>query len=106
MKIEYKSMFAGIILGVLSFFAILILVGDVETEFSFSIGDKPEDLNKNIDVSIERTVKNGKDHTDIIVKASGDVTKEDVDIELERLFNELEIDKETSDIKIDVSISS
>ena len=106
MKIEYKSMFAGIILGVLSFFAILILVGDVETEFSFSTGNKAEDLNKNIDVSIERTVKNEKDYTDVIVKANGDVTREDIDIELERLFNELEIDKETSDIKIDVSISS
>ena len=43
---------------------------------------------------------------DIIVKASGDVTKEDVDIELERLFNELELNKETSDINIDIRINS
>ena len=106
MKTQYKSMFSGVIIGVLASFFILILVGDVETEFSFSTGNKAEDLNKNIDVSIERTVKNKKDYTDVIVKASGDVTREDIDIELERLFNELEIDKETSDIKIDVSISS
>ena len=57
-------------------------------------------------MSIERTVKNEKDYTDVIVKANDDVTREDIDIELDRLFNELEIDKETSDIKIDVSISS
>ena len=106
MKTQYKSMFSGIIIGGLASFLILILVGDVETEFSFSTGDKAEDINKNIDVSIERTVKNEKDYTDVIVKANGDVTREDIDIELERLFNELEIDKETSDIKIDVSISS
>jgi len=106
MKTQYKNMFSGIIIGVLASFLILILVGDVETEFSFSTGNKAEDLNKNIDVSIERTVKNEKDYTDVIVKANGDVTREDIDIELERLFNELEIDKETSDIKIDVSISS
>ena len=106
MKIQYKSIFFGVIIGALASFLILILVGDVETEFSFSTGNKAEDLNKNIDVSIERTVKNEKDYTDVIVKASGDVTREDIDIELERLFNELEIDKETSDIKIDVSISS
>ena len=106
MKTQYKSMFSGIIIGVLASFLILILVGDVETEFSFSTGNKAEYLNKNIDVSIERTVKNEKDYTDVIVKANGDVTREDIDIELERLFNELEIDKETSDIKIDVSISS
>tara|TARA_B100001250_G_scaffold43988_1_gene34615 strand:+ start:1245 stop:1565 length:321 start_codon:yes stop_codon:yes gene_type:complete len=106
MKIEYKSMFSGIILGILASFVILILVGNVETKFSFSTGDNPEDLNKNINVSIERTVKNKKDYTDIIVKASGAVTKEDIDIELERLFNELEIDKETSDINIDIRINS
>ncbi len=106
MKTQYKSMFSGITIGVLASFLILTLVGDVETEFSFSTGNKAEDLNKNIDVSIERTVKNEKDYTDVIVKANGDVTREDIDIELERLFNELEIDKETSDIKIDVSISS
>ena len=106
MKTQYKSMFSGAIIGVLTSFLILILVGDVETEFSFSTGNRAEDLNKNIDVSIERTVKNEKDYTDVIVKANGDVTREDIDIELERLFNELEIDKETSDIKIDVSISS
>ena len=106
MKIQYKSIFSGIIIGVLASFLILILVGNVETEFSFSTGDKAEDINKNINVSIERTVKNEKDYTNVIVKANGDVTRADIDIELERLFNELEIDKETSDIKIDVSISS
>ena len=105
MKIEYKSMFSGIILGILASFVILILVGNVETKFSFSTGDNLEDLNKNINVSIERTVKNKKDYTDIIVKASGAVTKEDIDIELERLFNKLEIDKETSDINIDIRIA-
>ena len=106
MKIQYKSMFSGVIIGALASYLILILIGDVKTEFSFSTGNKDEDLSKNIDVSIERTIKNEKDYTDVIVKANGDVTREDIDIELERLFNELEIDKETSDIKIDVSISS
>ena len=51
-------MFSGIILAILGSFVILILVGNVETTFSFSTGDKAEDLNKNIDVSIKRTVKN------------------------------------------------
>tara|TARA_X000001036_G_scaffold201283_1_gene189065 strand:+ start:1224 stop:1544 length:321 start_codon:yes stop_codon:yes gene_type:complete len=106
MKIEYKSMFFGIVLGMLGSFVILILVGNVETTFSFSTGDKAEDLNKNIDVSIKRTVKNEKDYTNVLVEARGDVTKEDIDIELERLFSELEIDKENSDINIDMIINN
>jgi len=53
MKLEYKSMFFGAVLGVLVSFSILLLVGDVETEFSFATGDNPDDLNKNINVSVE-----------------------------------------------------
>ena len=106
MKLEYKSMFFGAVLGVLVSFSILLLVGDVETEFSFATGNNPDNLNKNINVSVEKTVNNEMDYTDIIVKASGAVTKEDIDIELEKLFNELEIDKEISNINIDIRINS
>ena len=57
MKIEYKSMLLGALLGITGCFVILLLVGNVETKFSSTTGNKPKDLNKNIDVSIERTVK-------------------------------------------------
>ena len=52
MKIEYKSMFLGAALGVVSVFAILSLLGDVETEFSFTTGESANKNNKNIDVRI------------------------------------------------------
>ena len=106
MKIEYNSMFLGALLGVLGVFVILLLVGNVETEFSFNTGKKPNDFNKNIDVSIERIVKNKQDHTDVIVKARGDVTKEDIDKELDRLFKEHDINKKDSNVNIDVRINS
>ena len=99
-------MLLGALLGITGCFVILLLVGNVETEFSFTTGDKPEDLNKNIDISIERTVKNEQDHTDVIVKASGNVTEEDIDKELERLFEVYNIDKDASNINIDVRINS
>ena len=106
MKIEYKSMLLGALLGLTGCFVILLLVGNVETEFSFTTGNKPKDLNKNIDVSIERTVKNEQDHTDVIVKAVGDVTEEDIDKELDRLFKEHDINKKESNVNIDVRINS
>ena len=106
MKIEYKSMLLGALLGITGCFVILLLVGNVETEFSFTTGNKPKELNKNIDVSIERTVKNEQDHTDVIVKASGNVTEEDIDKELDRLFKEHDINKKESNVNIDVRINS
>ena len=106
MKIEYKSMILGVLLGLAGCFVILLLLGNIETEFSFTTGNKPKELNKNIDVSIERTVKNEQDHTDVIVKAAGDVTEKDIDKELERLFKVYNIDKDASNINIDVRINS
>ena len=99
-------MLLGALLGVTGVFVILLLVGNVETEFSFNTGNKPNDFNKNIDVSIERTVKNEQDHTDVIVKASGNVTEKDIDKELDKLFKEHDINKKDSNINIDVRINS
>ena len=106
MKVEYKSMFLGVALGVVGVFAILFLLGDVETEFSFSTGENENKMDKNIDVRIEKTVENGQDFTNIVVKGSGDVTKEDLDEELERLFNEHGINKNDSNINIEMEIDS
>ena len=106
MKIEYKSMLLGALIGVLGVFTVLLLVGDVETEFSINTGNNIKDLNKNIDVSIEKNVEKDQVHTDVIVKASGDVTKEDIDKELDRLFKEHDINKKDSNINIDITINS
>ena len=106
MKIEYKSMLLGVLIGVLGVFTILLIVGDVETEFSINTGNNIKDLNKNIDVSIEKNVEKDRVHTDVIVKASGDVTKEDIDKELDRLFKEHNINKKDSNINIDITINS
>ena len=106
MKVKYKSMFLGVALGVVGVFSVLFLLGDVETEFSFSTGENENKMDKNIDVRIEKTVENGQDFTNVVVKGSGDITKEDLDKELERLFNEYGIDKNDSNINIEVEINS
>ena len=105
MKIEYKSMLLGVLIGVLGVFTILLLVGDVETKFSINTGNEIKDLNKNIDVSIEKNIEMDQVHTDVIVKASGNVTKEDIDKELDRLFKEHDINKKDSNINIDIIIN-
>ena len=106
MKVENKSMFLGVALGFVGVFSVLFLLGDVETEFSFSTGDNENKMDKNIDVRIEKTVENGQDFTNVVVKGSGDVTKEDLDKELERLFNEHGINKNDSNINIEMEINS
>jgi len=99
-------MFLGVTLGVVGVFAILFFLGDVETEFSFSTGENENKMDKNIDVRIEKTVENGQDLTNVVIKGSGDVTREDLDKELERLFDEHGINKNDSNINVEMEITS
>jgi flagellar biosynthesis/type III secretory pathway M-ring protein FliF/YscJ len=106
MKVDNKSMFLGIAIGLVSVLVILFLVGDVETKFSIQMGEDAKSMNKEIDVRIEKTVEDGNEITNVTVSGSGSVTKEDLDKELERLFEEHGIDKTDSNIKIEMKINS
>ena len=106
MEVDYKSMSLGVVLGIVGVFAILFLLGDVETEFSFTTGESANKNDKNIVVRIEKTVENGQDLTNVVIKGSGDVTREDLDKELERLFEEHGINKNDSNINVEMEITS
>mgnify|MGYP000051405894 CR=1 FL=1 len=104
MKVETKSMFLGIALGGIGVFAILFLISNVETEFSLSTGDNNQ--NKNIEVSIERTIENGEDLTNVVIKGEGDITRKELEEELDRMLEKQGIDKEKTKLNIEMEISS
>ena len=104
MKIEIKSFLLGISVGIIGFLTFIYIIGDVETEFSFSTGDKKQD--KNIEVSIERTIKNGEDLTNVIIKGEGDVTRKELEDELGRMLEKQGIDKEKTKLNIEIEIQS
>ena len=104
MKIEYKSLFLGISLGILGVFSVLFIFGNVETELSFSTGDNKQD--KNIEVSIERTIENWEDLTNVVIKGEGDITREELEEELYRMLEKQGIDKEKTKLNIKMEIQS
>ena len=104
MKIETKSFLLGISVGIIGFLTFIYIIGDVETEFSFSTGDKKQD--KNIEVSIERTIENGEDLTSVVIKGKGDVTREELEKELEKMLEKQGIDKEKTKLNIEMEIQS
>ena len=107
MKIDKKSLFLGISLGAISTAVIFLSFGDVNTDFFFQIGDNIRgDLKKDINISIEKIIENGVEKVTVIVNASGDVLKEDVEKELIRVFKENNINKDDSNINIDININS
>ena len=104
MKVETKSMFLGFALGGIGVFSILFLIGNVETEFSLSTVDNNQ--NKNIEVSIERTIENGEDLTNVVIKGEGDVTRKELEEELDRMLTKQGIDKAKTKLKIEMEIQS
>ena len=106
MKVEYKSMFLGVALGAVGVFTILFLLGDVKTESSVKTGEELSNIDKGINVKIDKTIENGKEVTNVTVVGSGSVTKEELDKELEKLFKEHGINKKDSNINIDMKINS
>ena len=95
-------MFIGVVLGGLGVFTIFFLAGSAEKEFSTSKGNQ----NKNIEVSIERTIENGEDFTNVVIKGEGDVSRKELEEELDRMLVKQGIDREKTKLKVEMEISS
>ena len=106
MKVEYKSMFLGVALGILGVFTLLLLLGDVKTEFSIKTGEELANIDKGINVKIDKNIEDGKEVTNITIVGHGSVTKEELDKELEKLLKEHGINKNDSNVNIDMKINS
>ena len=107
LKIDHKSLFLGVSLGAIFSVVTFLSFGDINTDFSFQIGNNIRgDLKKDINISIEKTIENGIEKVTVLVDASGDVLKEDIEEELIRVFKENNINKDDSNINIDININS
>ena len=104
MKLEYKSMFFGIVLGVVSFSVLFLLLGDVETESFLPTEHNKQE--KNIEVSIKRTIENGEDFTNVFIRGKGDITREEMEEELGRMLEKQGINKEKTKLNIKMEIQS
>ena len=102
MNIEYKSLFLGLFLGIASVFTVLFILGNVETEISFATGHGNKD--KNIEVSIKQIIENGENFTNVLIKGTGDVTRDELEVEMERLLEEQGIDKNKTKLNVEIEI--
>ena len=104
MKIDIKSLLLGAFLGVTTVLSFMFILANEETEVHFSSGNKS--ANKDIDIRIERVMEDGEDLTNVVVKGSGDVTREELEKELERMLKKQGIDKSKTNLKVEMEINS
>ena len=104
MKFDFKNILIVVLIGIISTTSIFLLIGDVDIQTDFQFGEKLDQDDKDIRISIEKSIDENNQEI-IIVDAigKGSVTMEDIENELERVFSEQNIDT-SSGIKVNITL--
>ena len=104
MKFDLKNILAGLIIGIIGTTSIFLLIGDVDIQTDFQFGEKLDQDDKDIRISIEKSIDENNQEI-IIVDAigKGSVTMEDIENELERVFARQNIDA-SSGIEVNITL--
>ena len=105
MKYDLKNILIGIAIGILGTTSIFLLIGEVDIETDIQIGEKLDQENKNIRISIEKNIDDtGEEIVNVVATGSGSVTKEDIEKELEKLYAEKNIDISSGNVNIEINV--
>ena len=104
MKFNLKNILLGVIIGTIGTISVFLLIGDVDIQTDFQFGEKLDQDDKDIKISIEKSIDENNQEI-IIVDAigKGSVTMEDIENELERIFTEQNIDA-SSGIEVNITL--
>ena len=104
MTFDFKNIFIGVVIGIISTTSVFFLIGDVEIETEIQLGEKVNQDNKDIQITIEKIIdENGEEIINISAIGKGSVTKKDIEKELEKVFAEKNIDA-SSGIEVNITL--
>ena len=104
MKFGLKDILIGVVIGIISTTSVFFLIGDVEIETEIQLGEKTNQDNKDIQITIEKNIdENGEEVINVSAIGRGSVTKKDIEKELEKVFAEKNIDA-LSGIEVNITL--
>ena len=104
MKFDLKNILIGVVIGIISTTSVFFLIGDVEIETEIQLGEKVNQDNKDIQITIEKIIdENGEEVINVSAIGKGSVTKKDIEKELEKVFAEKNIDA-SSGIEVNITL--
>ena len=104
MKFDLKNILVGVTIGIISTTSVFFLIGDIDIETEIQLGEKANQENKNISISIEKNIDdNGEEIVIVDAIGKGSVTMEDIENELEKVFTEKNIDA-SSGIEVNITL--
>ena len=107
MKFDLKNILLGLVIGTIGTTSVFLLIGDVDIQTDFQFGEKLDQDDKDIKISIEKSIDENNQEI-IIVDAigKGSATMEDIENELEKVFTEKNIDASSGIIEYNVTLPS
>jgi len=107
MKLDLKNISIGVVIGIISTTSVFFLIGDIDIETEIQLGEKANQENKNISISIEKnTDDNGEEIVNVVADASGNVTKEEIENQLSKLYAEKNIDISSANINVEINLNN
>ena len=104
MKFDLKNILIGVVIGIISTTSVFFLIGDVEIETEIQLGEKANQDNKDIQITIEKNIdENGEEIINVSAIGKGSVTIKDIEKELEKVFAEKNIDA-SSGIEVNITL--
>ena len=104
MKFDLKNILIGVVIGIISTTSVFFLIGDVEIETEIKLGEKANQDNKDIQITIEKNIdENGEEIINVSAIGKGSVTIKDIEKELEKVFAEKNIDA-SSGIEVNITL--
>ena len=104
MTFDLKNILIGVVIGIISTTSVFFLIGDVEIETEIQLGEKVNQDNKDIQITIEKIIdENGEEVINVSAIGKGSVTIKDIEKELEKVFAEKNIDA-SSGIEVNITL--
>ena len=105
MKFDLKNILVGVTIGIISTTSVFFLIGDIDIQTDFQFGEKSNQDNKDIRISIEKNIdENDKEILSINATGRGSVTIKDIEDELEKLFAEKNIDISSGKVEVNITL--
>ena len=105
MKFDLKNILVGVVIGVIGTTSVFLLVGDVDIQTDFQFGEKLDQDDMDISISIEKNIKNNEKIINVVATGHGSVPREDIEKELEKLYAEKGIDISSANVNIEINIT-
>ena len=101
-----KNILKGFLLGVLATISLFFIIGEVDVEADFQFGEKSDVENKDITISIEKSINENNEESIVVdVIGKGSTSMEDIENALEKFFIKNDIDA-SSGVEVNITLDN